>query len=380
MKAFTILVALLATIAACGQSTDQSPSLESDIDTLFAAFDNVQTPGYAVGVSKGTETLFTKGYGAANLDYEIPITPQSAFSIASVSKQFTAACLALLIRDGELTLEDPVGRFIPRLYQYKDTILVKHLVYNTSGLQDYYRLPRPGGGSWITFNYFDIDDCIDISLSEDTLRFTPGTQWDYCNVNFMLLVKIIERASGMPFDVFAKARLFEPIGMNSTIINVDATEIIKNRVTPYNIRSEEAIEGYGENGIKLKAEGDFIRHPRISPHYGGSGVVTTIEDLLSWSKNMVSKRFGGERFYDLLHQTPTFPHGRNNQSFGLYHGDFNGRKIVAWDGGDWGISAQILRFPEQGIAIVVLSNLGTGEAFRKAEHIADILVERGIIK
>ena len=95
---------------------------------------------------------------------------------------------------------------------------------------------------------------------------------------------------------------------------------------------------------------------------------------------MDSHAFGGEAFYELMHRTPKFDHDRDNQAFGLYFGDFNGRPIVAWEGGDWGISSQLIRFPEQGVAIVVLSNLGSGEASRKANAIGDILVEAGIIE
>lgn len=130
----------------------------------------------------------------------------------------------------------------------------------------------------------------------------------------------------------------------------------------------------------MKKEGVYIQHPINSPHYGGSGVVTTIVDLLKWSDNMMSKKFGGEQFYNLMHKTIKFNHDTDNQAFGFYFGDFNGRKIVAWDGGDWGMSSQLLRFPDQGVAIIVLSNFGSGEAFRKVNGIADILINEGILE
>jgi len=252
--------------------------------------------------------------------------------------------------------------------------------YNTSGITDYPRLKRQNGKSWITFNYFDIDECITTSLAVANLQFKPGERWDYCNVNYMLLTKIIEKISGQSFSEFARTHLFEPIGMTNTIINDDITRVVKNRVTPYNIRTPENIEDYKANGISIKNEGRYIQHTRNSPHYGGSGIITTTDDLLKWSENMVTKKFGGQEFYDLMHKTIKFEHDRDNQAFGLYIGDFNGRKIVAWDGGDWGISAQMMRFPDQHVAIIVLSNLGSGESYRKANEIGDILLEEGIIK
>lgn len=382
MKFFSILFCLIY-FTACTQTPINSelPAVvQQRIDELFKDVDHLDSPGYAIGISKNGKTLYQNGYGAANLDYNLPITPSSAFSIASVSKQFTAACAALLILDNKITLDTPVDEFIPELKKYPETIRVKHLIYNTSGITDYYRLPRPSGKSWITFNYFDVDECIAIALAQDTLLFKPGERWDYCNVNFMLLTKIVEQVSGQAFSDFARQRLFLPLGMTNTLINDDVTAVIKKRVTPYNLRNEDYVKSYAAAGIKIKSEGDYLQHPRNAPHYGGSGVVTTIEDLLKWSENMYTKAFGGQAFYDLIHTTIKFAHDRDNQAFGLYFGDFNGRKIVAWDGGDWGISSQLMRFPDQGIAIICLSNLGSGEAFRKVNAIGDILMEAQIIK
>ena len=383
MRNIIILFLCLITLTGCAQTELQggiSDSIIKRIDSLFLEFDNLNSPGYAIGISKNGKTLYKSGYGSANLDYNIPIEPNSAFSIASVSKQFTAACIALLVLENKISLETPASNFIPELNRYADTIRIKHLIYNTSGITDYPRLERQGGKSWITFNYFEIDECINTSLSVKELQFKPGEKWDYCNVNFMLLTKIVEKISGKSFSEFAKTHLFEPLGMTNTLINDDITSIVKNRVTPYNNRTIDNIEAYKENGISIKNKGKYIQHPRNSPHYGGSGVITTVDDLLKWSENMVTKKFRGEQFYSLMHKTIKFNHERDNQAFGLYIGDFNGRKIVAWDGGDWGISSQLLRFPKEGIAIVVLSNLGSGESFRKVNGIADILIDEGILE
>jgi len=356
-----------------------SESAIKRIDELFHEF-NLESPGYAIGISKNGQTCYKKGYGSANLDYNIPIDSNSVFSIASVSKQFTAACIALLILDEEITLDDPAFKYIPQLKKYEDTIRIAHLVYNTSGIKDYYQLPRKNGRSWITFNYFDVDECIATSLSQDTLLFAPGEKWDYCNVNFMLLAKVVEQVSGTSFADFSRKRLFEPLGMMNTHINDDITLVVKHRVIPYNVRNKENVRMYAEDGVHIKKEGEYIQHYRTSPHYGGSGVMTTINDLLKWSRNMITKQFGGDEFYALIHKTQKFKHDRDNQAFGLYIGGYGGKKIIAWDGGDWGISSQLMRFPEQGVAIVVLSNLGSGEAYRKVNAIADILMEEKVIE
>lgn len=157
--------------------------------------------------------MYKTGYGAANLDYFIPIDNNTAFDIASVSKQFTAACIALLIIDGKLNLNTPVQNYIPALSKYQDTIRIKHLLYNTSGLTDYFKLPRINKTSWLDFHYFDTEEAIKTSLRQDTLAFTPGDKWDYSNVNFMLLTKVVEKISGKSFPSFIKERLFIPLEM-----------------------------------------------------------------------------------------------------------------------------------------------------------------------
>ena len=387
MRLFVIMLSLFFTISTISSQNSKndksnqplSQHVKGNIDTIFKQFNIPGSPGYAIGIVRDTEILYTKGYGSANLDYEIPITPNSAFDIASVSKQFTAACIALLIMNGKLSLETPVSKYIPELLKYKDTIRIKHLIYNTSGITDYYKLPRPDGNSWITFNYFDIDYCIKVSLSCDTLSFKPGDKWDYCNVNYMLLTKVVEKISGKPFSEFAAERLFEPLDMSNTLINDDITEIIKNRVTPYNPRTPEYVEAYRKEGINIKSAGTWIQHPRNSPTYGGSGVVTTVNDLMKWSENFFTKKFGGQPFYDLMHKTLKFNNGMDNQAFGLYFGSYKGRTFVAWDGGDFGISSQLTRFPDKKIAIVVLSNLGSGKASQKANEIADVLIDSGYL-
>ncbi|MGN6181647.1 MAG: serine hydrolase domain-containing protein [Mucilaginibacter sp.] len=349
------------------------------IDSIFNAYAGRNAPGYEVAVVKGNQVLYRAGYGLANLDYRLPITDSSAFDIASVSKQFTGACIALLIMDGKLSLETPASRYIPQLTKYKDTIRISHLIYNTSGITDYYKLPREGGRSWVTFNYFTIDECIRTSLKPDTLAFKPGERWDYCNTNFMLLAKIVEKVSGLSFRKFAQTRLFVPLAMNHTIINDDATEVIPNRVTPYNERTKEIVDAYRKEGFAVNYGGGWIQHPRNSPHYGGSGVNTTLNDLIKWEQNFFTKRFGGNRFYQLMHSTQHFANGRNNQAFGLYNSRYKNRDYWAWDGGDFGVSTQIIRFPEQQIAIIVLSNIGTGNAAMKAEQIADVLIAQHLL-
>lgn len=347
----------------------------NSIDTLFSDFNNLNSPGFAIGILKDSSVLYKSGYGAANLDYYIPIDNNTAFDIASVSKQFTAACIALLIMDGKLTLNTPAQDYIPELSKYQDTIRIKHLIYNTSGITDYFKLPRLNKSSWLDFHYFDTEEAIKTSLRQDTLSFTPGDKWDYSNVNFMLLTKVVEKISGKSFPDFIKERLFIPLEMKNTLVNDDITAIIKNRATPYNPRNSLYVNAYKKEGIKVSENGDWIQHNRNSPHYGGSGIISTIDDLIKWEQNFFNQKYGGTEFYLLMHQRMQFNHNRTNQAFGLYFGTYKERGFVAWEGATSGISSQIIRFPDQKVAIIVLSNLGSGAASNKANEIADVLIK-----
>ena len=347
----------------------------SEIDNLFAPFNTMDSPGYAIGILKDTSILYEKGYGSANLDYHLPVNIRTAFDIASVSKQFTAAGIALLIMHDSLNLNDPVENYLPELAKYPDTIRIKHLIYNTSGIIDYFRLPRAHDKSWLDFYYFDNDEAIRTSLKPDTLAFHPGDQWDYSNVNYMLLTKIIERVTGEPFPAFMERRLFRPLKMDHTLVNDDISTVIPNRATPYNPRNSEYVRAYRQEGISVRDTGTWMQHHRNSPHYGGSGILSTVEDLLKWERNFFTKDFGGENFYTLMHRTEKFNHDRDNQAFGLYFGTFRDKTFVAWEGGTSGISSQIIRFPDDKIAIIVLSNMGSGEASQKANELAAILMD-----
>lgn len=349
------------------------------VDKLFEENIEEGGPGFAVAILKEGEVLYTQGYGLANLDYGIPISESSAFNLASVSKQFTGACIALLIQEGKLDLDMPAAAFLPILNKYEDTIRIKHLIYNTSGLEDYYRIPRKNGTTWLDFNYFSINESIEASLSLPYLKFKPGEQWDYVNTNWMLLAQIVEKVSGMSFASYVQSKLFAPLGMTNTLVHDDITLVVPNRVIGYQKRTTENVADYRASGVYVRKGEGYIQHHRNSPHYGGSGILSTLEDLCKWAANYHTRAFGGDAFYDLMHRTEAFPHGRNNQGLGLYRIEWNGRYRWAWDGGDAGFSTQMVHFPEQGVAIICLSNQGNGRAFEKVDRIADFLLDAGLL-
>ncbi|AXC10049.1 Beta-lactamase [Acidisarcina polymorpha] len=345
---------------------------ESAIDRLFSQPPN--SPGYAVALMKDGEFTLAKGYGLANLDDNIPITPETSFHLASVSKQFTAAAVALLILDHKIALSDPVSNYLPEVAKYGNGLRIEHLVYMTSGLHEYTDEPRKNGTPWTTFYYFTRDEAIAAALQPDQLQFTPGTQWAYRNVNYMLLTKIVEVVSHESFATFMHDRVFVPLGMSHSEINDDSTEVIPHRATGYALRSDpRVLNELAQVGVVIKPGDGWARLVRVAPHFGGSGVFTTLNDLLLWDRNWYAGTLAGPQFNELMNKRMKFEHDKDNDALGLVWRSSYGHPLLDYSGGDTDTSTYMARFPEQHFTIICLSNMPLGDAEGKAHEVLDLL-------
>ncbi|HYN81863.1 MAG TPA: serine hydrolase domain-containing protein [Gemmatimonadaceae bacterium] len=245
-------------------------------------------------------------------------------------------------------------RHIPELPNYPFPVRIKHLVYMTSGLPDYFTVPRGGGKSWA--DPFTNSDAIAATLRSGRLRFRPGTQWAYSNVNYMLLAEIVARRSGVPFGEFAQREIFGPLGMTSSRFHTDMAMTIDNPVVGYNLRGHA-----------------YVTEPRQSPHYGGSGLFTSVKDLARWSASLETHALGGPGLTAVMLSTRRFKHDKTNDAFGLVWGRYRSFRTLWYDGGDAGFSSHTVRLHDVGLTVIVLSNLGTGGAAARARKILDAL-------
>jgi CubicO group peptidase (beta-lactamase class C family) len=354
------------------------PAQETDIDRLFSRPPG--SPGYAVAVIKDGEFAFAKGYGLADLDDGIPISTDTSFHLASLSKQFTAAAIALLILDHKIALADPVSKYIPGVAKYGNGLRIEHLIYMTSGLHEYTDLPRKSGLPWMTFYYFTRDEAIATALQPDKLEFAPGTQWAYRNINYMLLTRIVEVVSHQTFAIFMHDRIFAPLGMSHTEINDDTTEVIPHRATGYASRSDpRAVKELANVGVTIDPGDGWVRLVRVAPHFGGSGVFTTLNDLLLWDKNWYAAKLAGPQFVELMNKRERFQHDKDNDAFGLVWRSLYDHPMLDYSGGDTDTSTYMTRFPEQHITIICLSNMPLGDAEGKADALLDLLHRWGKI-
>ncbi len=233
------------------------------VDEVFAAYDHTDTPGCALGVVQGGDLAYARGYGMANLDYGIAITPQTVFRTGSVAKQFTAAAIAIAARDGALSLDDPVKKWIPTLPTYPSDPTVRHMVHHTSGLRDYLTLMSLKGLRRDDF-YTDAEVRAVVSRQRE-LNFAPGAEHLYSNSGYFLLGQIIREATGRSLREYAQEKIFGPLGMAHSHFHDDHNHVVRSRATGY----APVDDGYRISMTTLDMVGD-------------GGVFTSIEDLVHW--------------------------------------------------------------------------------------------------
>ena len=360
---FCVAIGVLAVIgllaaAAVLPGTAQRDGLEPRVDAIFAPWTERNTPGCSVAVMRGGELLFAKGYGAANLEYDIPITPSTVFHVASVSKQFTALALALLVAEGKVSWDDDIRRYAPELPDFGSPITLRQLAHHTSGIRDQWALLQMAGWRW-GGDVIRQADVLDLLSRQTALNFPPGSDYVYSNSGYTLLAVVIERVSGQTLPEFTARRLFRPLGMAHTAFRDDHTMLVRNRAYAY------ARDGFGNYRLSIP---DFA----IA---GATSLFTTVEDLARWNRNFGTGEVGGRDVLRQLAEPGALDDGsRLSYAFGLAHGAHRGRRTIGHGGTDAGYRSEFLRFPDEDVAVAVLCNSGTADPGRLAREVADIFL------
>ena len=224
MMKLSALVGLAIGISATAAAQTLTPVQIKRIDSVFAQFDGTNRPGCAVGVGQAGLPTYLRGYGMSDLQHGVPITPQSIFHVASVSKQFTAFAVGLLAQDGKLSLDDEVRKYLPELPDYGKKITLRHLIYHTSGIRDQWELLGMAGWRYPD-DLFTQEDVLDIVVRQKELNFSPGDEYVYSNSGYSLLAIIVQRVSGKSLREFADRRIFQQLGMANTHFTVFGTPV-----------------------------------------------------------------------------------------------------------------------------------------------------------
>lgn len=342
------------------RAADPTPAT---IDALFSEWTD-KTPGVALAVVREEKIVYSRGYGIANLDHAVPITVNTVFDIGSTSKQFTAACILLLAEEGKLAITDDARKHIPELPQYERPITIAHLLHHTSGLRDYTSLMGLAGLS-VEPDYTDAF-LLDLVFRQKTLNFPPGERFSYTNTGYFLLSEIVRRVSGMPMSRFAKERIFEPLGMSSTIFMDDHLAVISHRAESYYPREDNS--------------GGFVLSISLMDNVGDGGVYTTVEDLAKWDANFYHNALGAKKpeFFAQMHEIGVLSSGQPiGYASGLFIGEHRGRRMVSHAGGWRGFRAELVRFPDSKLSVICLANIGTASPTALALRVADLFLSDG---
>ena len=323
------------------------------VDAVFAKY-NAATPGCAVGVAEHGAPTLTKGYGSADLEHDVRITPDTIFEAGSVSKQFTAASILLLARDGKLSIDEPARKYIRELPDYGKLLTIRHMLNHTSGLRDWGSVAAIGGWPRGTRVHTHAN-VLEIVSRQESLNFPPGSRWSYTNTGFNLAAIIVERVSGKSFQDFTRERIFTPLGMTHTSWRDDYARVVKGRAIAYDQKGNE-----------------FRTDMPFENVYGNGGLLTTVGDLLKWNENFSKPSVGDGAFVQLQQQPGKFNDGRpHGYAFGLMLEKHNGNREVAHSGSTGGYSAFLTRFPDRQLSIAVLCNVAMN-ATRLAHDVADV--------
>jgi CubicO group peptidase (beta-lactamase class C family) len=352
---WTLALATLGWSPAAGQATPAADHAAA-VDAIFERVDGTRRPGCAVGVSRQGVPVLTRAYGMADLEHDVPNRPGTVFEPGSVAKQFTAAATLLLVQDGRLSLDDDIRTHIPELPDYGEPITVGHLIHHTSGLRDWGAIAAIHGWPRTTRVHTHAH-MLDIASRQTSLNHRPGEYYSYTNTGYNLQAVLVERVSGMPFAEFTRKRLFEPLGMTRTEWRDDFTRVVKDRAVAY----------------RRAPEGGYRMLMPFENVHGNGGLLTTVADLLTWTRNLETGQVGGPRFVEAMHRRGVLASGRPiDYAGGLIIDRYRGVRQVQHSGGTAAYNAHLTRFPDQGLAVAVMCNAGDANAVGLANRVADL--------
>lgn len=308
-----------------------------------------QIPGAALLVLKEGQPLVSRGFGLANVEEGIAVTPQTNFRLASISKQFTAASILLLMEDGKLHLDDPVKHWLPSLPKAADAITLRHLLSHTSGLIDYEDvMPAQLQGQ-----LHDID-VLHILEGQDRTYFAPGSAYRYSNSGYALLALIVGKASGQDFASFLRQRIFLPLGMADTVALEEGRSRVSHRAYGY-----------------TETDGRWQRTDQSSTSavLGDGGIYSSLTDLARWDAALYDERLLKASSLKLAFSPAT----RTDEPHVPYYGfgwRIDGDSV--WHSGESiGFRNVILRYPKEKLTVLLLSNRNDPEPYATASAIAE---------
>ncbi|MGZ3812167.1 MAG: serine hydrolase domain-containing protein [Mucilaginibacter sp.] len=345
---------------AIGQSFAQTlpAATAKKIDSLFKQWDNTTGPGFAIGIVRNDSLIYAKGYGMANLEYSLPITPETIFHMASVSKQFTAYSIVLLARQGKLNLDDDIRKYLTWFPDLKVKITVRQLLNHTSGIRDQWQLLAIAGTR--LDDVITQDQVVKILSKQQALNFPPGNEYSYSNSGFTMLAEIVRSVTGKSLRKFTDSAIFNPLGMNNTHFHDDYTEIVPNRSYSY----QQTSNGHFANAVLSYSVA------------GATSLFTNVDDMSKWVINFYDHKAGDQKDIEQLTKKGILNNGKvQDYALGIASDKFNGQIRYSHNGADAGYRTSVSVFPDLKMGFIVFSNLGDANPSEKADQIARIFIK-----
>jgi CubicO group peptidase (beta-lactamase class C family) len=309
------------------------------IEQLMSVIVPGDGPGASIAVARDGKIIYSKGFGHADLEHDAHNEPNTVFHIASVSKQFTAFAIALLVDQGKISLDDDIRKYLPEMHDFGTTITIRHLIHHTSGLRDQWNLLAMAG--WRLDDVITREQILRVLSKQRELNFKPGDQHNYCNTGYTLMAEIVSRVTKKSFTQWTKENIFVPLKMNDTQFYDDHQKIVPNRAYSY-----------------FLADTIYKKSVLSYANVGATSLFTTVEDLSKWADNFATKTVGNDKVMSMMEQRFVLNNGDTiDYAFGQVTGKYKGQKTWSHNGADAGYRSQLLRFPDQRLSISVFSNL-----------------------
>lgn len=336
-----LLITLLTGFLSCISYAQSTPdSLAQKIDGIFKKYDGKDRPGCAIAIIKNNQVIYKKGYGMANLEYDIPNTPASVFDIASVSKQFAGYAIATLLVEKKIALDDDIRQYLPDVPDFGKKITIRHLVHHTSGIRDWPQTLHIAGWRWD--EAFSFGDIMRMVKQQKDLDFEPGTRYSYSNTGYNLLAAIVEKVTGQSFSQWTDTHIFKPLGMNASHFLDNHTDIVKNMAYSY----YPSDKGFKKSLNSLTA-------------YGSSSLFTSVDDLSKWAIHF-SKSIASQHpvYMQMLEDGTLNSGGKVKYGYGLAYGSDEGFRTISHTGGWASYRTVLMHYPDQQVSFILLGNSG----------------------
>lgn len=326
---------------------------QAAVDSLMAAFDRDDAPGGVVAVVRGGEVAFARAYGMADLTFGVPITRDTPFNIASVSKQFTGVFFAMMAEEGRLSLDDDVRQYVPELPDFGPTVTLRHLLNHTSGYREVYGVLGMQG-RMIFGDRLERQDAIDVVRRQPALQFPPGSRRLYNSTAYVILTEVAERIVGEPYPDWMDEHVFGPLGMTSTVIEREPGDVIPGAATSYT----------------TTARGTYREDFEAYAYYGATDVYTNVDDLARWMGHFRTSDLGAGVTRRMLERSVSAYGDTLDYALGLILDEHLGLERIHHSGWTGGYRSFFAYYPALDAGVVVLANTGAVPVRQVAEQTA----------